>query len=270
MNTPPTTAKDLVLISWDGQEPPARHVQLDAPAQFELLLFDYSGKAERPRLVSSGWPEHWGWLSEATACKGEILSMLVARLANRLQQCHYIGLIDDDIVISISQINQALRRGSKLGSVCFSPTLAPGKHAWVPHMVSQGKAAWRIVPWVEMKMSFVRRDLFMATAPFYPLSISSYGIDYFVHPYFARALKCPGDFHVFDDIAVVNCREDRSGSRTFANGMTAVEEGERLGRICLQHLLRERRDLLSDHRVQQVLHLRAHSPSASATTGCLA
>ena len=257
-------ALDLVLISWDGLESPAQHLRLDEPARFQLLLFDYSGKAQRPVDLPRGWPELWCWLSRSTACKGEILELLSTWLEGRLPAGRYLGLIDDDVVISVSQINRALERGHQLGSVCFSPTLAPAlKKAWVPHMVSQGgQQPWRTVPWVELKMSFVRGDLFAATAPFYPLSISSYGIDYFVQPYFARVFDLPGDFHVFDDIVVENNREDRSGSRIFANGLSAVEEGRRLGRLCLSHLLKQRPDLLRDAAIRRLLHL-PPSPAAA-------
>ncbi len=254
-------ALDLVLISWDGLESPAQHLQLDEPARFQLLLFDYSGKAQRPVNLPPGWPEQWCWLSRTTACKGEILEVLSTWLEVRLPPGCYLGLIDDDVVISVSQINRALERGYQLGSVCFSPTLDPAHKAWVPHMLSQGgQQPWRTVPWVDLKMSFVRVDLFAATAPFYPLSISSYGIDYFVQPYFARVFDLPGDFHVFDDIVVESNREDRSRSRIFANGLSAVEEGRRLGRLCLSHLLKQRPDLLSDAAIRRLLNL----PPASA------
>ena len=259
-------APDLVLISWDGLEPPALHLQCDEPARFQLLLFDYSGTAQRPVDLPQGWPEQWSWLSRRTACKGEILVEVSTWLAGQLPAHRYLGLIDDDVVISVSQINRALERGHQLGSVCFSPTLDPARKAWVPHMVSQGEQQpWRRVPWVELKMSFVRGDLFAATAPFYPLSISSYGIDYFVQPYFARVLDLPGDFHVFDDIVVENNREDRSGNRLFANGLTAVQEGQRLGRLCLRHLLSQRRDLLSDAGIRRLLGL-PPLPVAGAAT----
>ncbi len=248
--------RDLVLISWDGQEPPARHLQLDEPAQFVLLLFDYSGRAQRPLNLPAGWPEEWCWLSQSTACKGEILMVLAHWLGDQLPSGKLVGLIDDDIVISVTQINKVLERGHALGSVCCSPSLDPARPAWVPHMASQGvQQPWRTAPWIELKMSFVRVDLLRSTAPFYPLSISSYGIDHFVHPYFARVFDLPGDFHIFDDIIVGNCREDRSGSRLFVNGLTASQEGQRLGRLCRQHLLKHRRDLLSDVRIRELLQL---------------
>ena len=247
---------DLVLISWDGLSIPALHLRLDEPAHFQLLLFDYSGKAQRPVDLPHGWPKHWHWLSRSTACKGEILAVLSNWLAEQLPVDRFIGLIDDDVVICVSQINKALERGHQLGSICFSPTLDPAHKAWVPHMVSKGaEQPWRRVPWVELKMSFVRGDLFRATAPFYPLSISSYGIDYFVQPYFARALSLPGDFLVFDDIVVEHVREDRSGSRVFANGLSAVQEGRRLGRLCLRHLVNERPDLLRDVEIRSLFNL---------------
>ena len=248
--------RDLVLISWDGQGPPARHLQLDEPARFVLLLFDYSGTAQRPERLPPGWPQAWCWLSRATACKGELLMELATWLGDRLQGGQLLGLIDDDVVISVSQINRVLQRAHDLGSVCCSPTLDPTGTIWVPHMASQGaQQAPRTVPWIELKMPFVRADLWLAAAPFYPLSISGYGIDYFVQPYFARALDLPGDFHVFDDIVVSCSRPDRSGSRLFANGLTALQEGQRLGRLCRQHLLKHRRELLADPRIRQLFQL---------------
>ena len=248
--------RDLVLISWDGQEPPARHLLLDEPARFALLLFDTSGRAQRPMELPAGWPEAWCWLSQATACKGEILMVVTHWLADRLPAGRLVGLIDEGLVISVSQINTVLERGHQLGSVCCSPSLDPARPASAPHMVSQGaRQAWRTVPWIDLRMSFVRVDLLLAAAPFYPLSISGAGIDRFVQPCFARALDLPGDFHVFDDIVIADVREEHSGSRLFANGLTALQEGQRLGHLCRQHLLRKRRDLLSDARIRQLLQL---------------
>ena len=106
-------------------------------------------------------------------------------------------------------------------------------------MVSQGQREWRRVAWLELKMSFVRADLFLAAAPFYPLSFSGYGIDCFIHPYWARVLDLPGDFHVFDRIVVRHQRPHRSGRMTFPNGLKGLQEAQRLHRLCLRHLVGE-------------------------------
>ena len=79
------------------------------------MLFDYSGKALRPAELPAG--SHW--LSRATHCKGEILSTLVPWLQEREEQYHYIGLVDDDVALSVGQINTALALAEKLGSVSF-------------------------------------------------------------------------------------------------------------------------------------------------------
>jgi hypothetical protein len=104
-------------------------------------------------------------------------------------------------------------------------------------------------------MSFVRADLFLAAAPFYPLSFSGYGIDCFVHPYWARVLNLPGDFHVFDRIVVRHQRPHQSGGLTFPNGLKGLQEAQRLHRVCLRHLERERPDLIGDPIVREVLCL---------------
>jgi len=247
----PSDGRDLVLISWDGLEEPLRHLRFDGEGSFELLLFDYSGRAQRPEWLPPG--SHW--LSKFTHCKGEILSRLMPWLLLRAEPYRYIGLIDDDVAISIVQINQALRLGQALGSLCFSPTLLIDNEGYVPHMVSQREGIWRKVPWVDLKMSFVRFDLLAGAATFYPLDFSGYGVARFVHPYWARVLALPGDFHVFDQIVVRDCRPHRSGSMRFPNGLTGLQEAQRLHRLCLQHMRQERPDLLCDPAVRELLTL---------------
>ncbi len=246
---------DRVLISWDGQEPQACLLRLDEPAGFELVLFDYSGRASRPDALPAGWPPRWRWLSRATACKGEILDVLAVELSAWDGGGGWIGLLDDDIAIAVSQINQTLARAAELGSLCCSPVLPADEPACVPHMRKQGAGPWRSVPWVELKMPFVRADLFQAAAPFYPLSISSYGIDCFVYPYWARVLDLPGGLQVFDDLVVRDCRPHRSGGLIFANGLTGLQEAQRLHRLCLRHLALRRPDLIADPCVRVVLRL---------------
>ena len=247
----PPGDENLVLISWDGLEQPLRLLQRDQLPAFQLLLFDYSGNALRPAKLPAGCH----WLSRATHCKGEILSALVPWLQERAENYRYIGLIDDDVALSVGQINAALLLAEKLGSVSFSLSLHPEDLEFLPHMVSQGQGEWRRVAWLELKMSFVRADLFLAAAPFYPLSFSGYGIDCFIHPYWARVLNLPGDFHVFDRIVVRHQRPHRSGGLTFPNGLKGLQEAQRLRRVCLRHLVGERPDLIDDPIVREVLCL---------------
>ena len=242
---------NLVLVSWDGCEPPLHHIQLDVPATFQWLLFDYSGVGRRPDAM----PDRWHWFSRKTHCKGEILSALVPWLWDRPEHYGYIGLIDDDVALGVKQIEAALVLAQRLGSISFSPALHPDDQEFLPHMVSQGQSPWRRVAWLELKMSFVRSDLLLAAASFYPLSFSGYGIDCFIHPYWARVLELPGDFHVFDQIVARHRRPHRSNTLLFPNGLTGLEEARRLHLLCLRHLIRERPDLISDPRVREVLRL---------------
>jgi hypothetical protein len=197
-------------------------------------------------------------LSVKTACKGEILAALARErqaLGSQSRCDRWIGLIDDDIAVAVSQINQTLQRAAELNSLCCAPALPADGQACVPHMQSQSTSSWRTVPWVELKLPFVRMDLFEAAAPFYPLSISGYGLDCFVYPYLAKVLDLPGEMHVFDDLIVRDCRPHRSGEWVFANGLTGLEEARRLHGLCLRHLVRERADLIGDPAVRRMLRL---------------
>lgn len=118
----PPGDENLVLISWDGLGQPLRLLQRDHPSSFQLLLFDYSGRALRPAELPTGGH----WLSRATHCKGEILGALVPWLQEREEQYHYIGLVYDDVALSVGQINTALALAENWEASAF-PLHSTGK-----------------------------------------------------------------------------------------------------------------------------------------------
>ena len=100
-----TSNKSLIVVTWDGQSKPLNHIYQDAVPAFDLLVFDYSGKADGNQLTALA-PKYF--ISNATECKGQIITALYNFLSplNAVNDYQYIGIFDDDQYISISAINQ--------------------------------------------------------------------------------------------------------------------------------------------------------------------
>ena len=162
-------------------------VHLDAPAQFDLLLFDYSGTCVLTERVEQG--QSCSVLSARTECKGDIYQALAAHLASTGQRPAYVGLIDDDIVIRVSDLNTVLHVARCHALDSFSPCLSHDSiyaHRWT---LQRGHNLLNWVDWVEVMMPFYRFALFQAAAPHFAGNVSSYGIDKYLMPTVQKLLR---------------------------------------------------------------------------------
>ncbi|MFY8119426.1 MAG: hypothetical protein ACOVLH_16575, partial [Roseateles sp.] len=97
--------KPLVLVSWDGSATPLAMIHLDAAAEFDWVLFDYTGRHPAGELQLRH--QSCTVLSARTECKGEIYQALAEHLAMQGRCPEYVSLIDDDVLLSVSDINRA-------------------------------------------------------------------------------------------------------------------------------------------------------------------
>jgi hypothetical protein len=260
---------DQVVVTWNGagQDPPLANIHLDAIPQFELWIFDYSGawdgdtSPDAPPNAPGIAPAR-SIISKRTECKGQILDLCALQLSNTPEPIHkkhkgrtYIAIIDDDILIGISDINRALHLGRRLDLTTFSPSLSRDSFFNHAKMLAQPGRLAHQVDWVEIMMPFIDKNLFLASQRFYPNSISSWGIDCFVYPYLAIAHQL-GDRHaVLDSVVASHIRPVTSGDRRFSNGLTAHEELRLLRSKCLTHLKSHWPDLIEDARIRRLFDL---------------
>lgn len=230
-----------VLVSWDGRSTPWQWMHLDAQPEFDWLLFDYSGRTTSGQTVLRGQDVHL--ISQATECKGEIYSALARHLIQKGQQPEFVALIDDDVMLSVSGINRLLHMGRCLWLDAFSPALSHDSHFSHRWLLSQNGHACRKVPWIEVMMPFYRGDLFLAGAPHYEGNVSSWGIDQYLIPTLQQ-LRGQTATAVIDAVVASHCRPITSGGKTYRNGLTAVQEKQRMKERCVA-LLQDRPDLLS-------------------------
>lgn len=249
--------KPLVLVSWNGQEAPLRSLLHDGDPNFDLLLFDYSGQVGNGSPVPHALPATL--LSERTQCKGDIYQALARHLGATGCRPRFVGLIDDDVILSVNDINRLLHLGECHDLHVFSAALSHDSeytHRWT---LQQPSRVLRQADWVEVMMPFYRGDLFLAGATHYEGNISSWGIDRYLMPTLQQLSGLTRTF-IIDAVMASHVRPITSGQTTYRNGLTARQEAERMKQRCLQLLTERQPALLGSewfHRIFERRHYRS-------------
>lgn len=244
----PAVQRPTVLVSWDGDSLPLGLVHQDAAPEFDWILFDYTGRQAAGARTLRGQPVTV--LSAKTECKGEIFKHLSDHLAATAADAEagpwpeYVGLIDDDILISVAQINTALHLARSERLDIFSPSLShdsPYSHHWMRH---QPNRIYRELDWVEVMMPFYRGDLFMAARAHYQDNISSWGLDRFMIPAIQQ-LRGQTRTALLDAVMASHRRPVTSGEKVYRNGRTAWQERQILRQASIDLIAREAPHLIT-------------------------
>ena len=223
--------RPLVLVSWNGREPPLRCVLADTAPQFDLLLFDYSGT--HLAGLAPPHPLAGGLLAQRTECKGEIYQALARHLLATRRRPRFVGLIDDDVVLSVADLNRLLHLAGCHDLHAFSASLSHDSeytHRW---SLTQPHRVLREVDWVEVMMPFYRGELFLAGAPHYDGNVSSWGIDRYLIPTLQQ-LDGMTRTAIVDAVMVSHVRPVTSGRAVYRNGLTAAQEAQRMKDLSLR------------------------------------
>lgn len=260
---PPPAAPDrpVVLVSWDGKSLPLAYVQLDAVPDFDWLLFDYTGS--QPAGLRELRGQRVRLLSAATECKGEIFHHLAEHLAERQAERQdsggglpeFVALIDDDILLSVSQINQALHLGRCLELDVFAPTLSRDSAYSYDWTLSQPQTICREVDFVEVMMPFYRGEVFLAGRAQYRGNVSSWGVDWYLIPT-VQQLTGRTRTAVLDVVMASHRRPVTSGGKIYRNGLNAMQEAMAMKQACLDRLRAEAPQLLQTEWHQRIFERR--------------
>lgn len=225
----------LVLVSWDGRRPLLNNLLIDGPCRFDLLVADYSGG--HPDVQTPVRMEVQGItiqvVGRRTECKGDLYALLADHLAAQGLRPRHVGLIDDDVVLGVSDINRLLHLAHWHGLHCCTPSLShdsPHTHRWMLH---QPHHFLRPVDWVEVMMPFYSGELFEQIAPRLGGNISSWGIDRYLVPTLQALHGLPGAW-IVDAVMAQHARDITSGHKVFRNGLTADQEQQRMRLACLE------------------------------------
>lgn len=221
---------DLVVISWDGRSEPHAIIDFDQEPRFRLLTFDYSGGAG-----AAGRPRIRHLLSRRTECKGQIYDEVAKFVRASSETYTYVGLIDDDVMMKVSDINHLLHVARVLDLDSFAPSLSEDSHYSHGHTIRMPNRLAHRVAWVEVMMPFYRMPLFLAGADHYGRSISSHGIDCYLIPMMQKLLNME-NVAIVDAVMAAHLRPITSQQRRYSNGLTAVQERENMRRWCIRHI----------------------------------
>jgi hypothetical protein len=214
--------KSLIVVTWDGKSKPLNHIFFDAIPAFDLLVFDYSGKADLSQLSSIA-PAHF--LTVATECKGQIINALYAYLQplNADVNYQYIGIFDDDQFISTSDINKLLFIANLEQLDVFQPSITHDSYYDNRQFIHKPGFQVLAADWVEVMCPFYRMDIFNAFAPHCIDNISGTGLDVYLVPTI-QYLMDKTHTAVVHAVQVKHTRPIRTGARVFSNGKTSVQE----------------------------------------------
>jgi hypothetical protein len=231
---------DLVVIACQR----GRHCfVIDQPPPCRVVLFDWTGDG----LQEGSNPHGFDVLSVATECKGQLMEEAWRRLEPPAAG-HYVGFIDDDVLLRMSDIQTllAVARIHNLSAlqpaVSFTSSLCR-EYGWLRQRV--GSSLHR-VPIVEIMAPFIRRDLLDLAMPFLRGIRSGYGLDRFALPLCAAELRA-WRFAAVDLTPLTHVRTFGSLERRFSNGLLSKEE---------ELLMRQRLTLALEAPVDTALHAR--------------
>jgi hypothetical protein len=231
----------LVVVTWDGKSDPLEYIYQDTtivPEQFDLLLFDYSGKDNSALAQNSvGGTTNFRYLSFATECKGQIITHLYNYILNHnlSNNYQYIGIFDDDHLISVSDINKLLFIAATEKLDVFQPSLSQDSYYDNRQFINKPGYIILQAPWVEVMCPFYSMDIFMAFVPYCTNNISGTGLDVYLVPTIQYILG-KNNTAVIHAVQIKHCRPVRTGERVFSNQKTSVQEIQEMQQISIQLL----------------------------------
>ena len=222
--------KSIVVISWDGISSPLSYILKDATPNFDLFIFDYSGQDHQSQLDGLQ-PAYY--LSQKTECKGDILQGVYAYLIqNKVTDFKYIGLLDDDIFISYSDLNKLVFIAEMEQLDVFQASLS--HDSYYHHRQFIQKAGSVVIPtnWVEIMAPFYSSAVFFEAGKEFTRSISGTGIDVYLIPTI-QVLLNKTKTAVVHAVSMKHCRPIRTDNRIFRNGKDNLTEIAELQAYCM-------------------------------------
>jgi hypothetical protein len=222
--------KSIVVISWDGISTPLSYALKDTAPDFDLFIFDYSGQDNASQLEGL---QPAFYLSQQTECKGDILlgvyNHLIQKSATNFK---YIGLLDDDIFISYSDLNKLLFIANMENLDVFQASLS--HDSYYHHRQFIQKAGNVMIPtnWVEIMAPFYCHEVFFEAGKEFNRSISGTGIDVYLIPT-VQVLLNKTKTAVVHAVSMKHCRPIRTDNRIFRNGKDNLTEIAELRSYCL-------------------------------------
>jgi len=222
--------KSIVVISWDGISSPLSYVLKDTAPDFDLFIFDYSGQDNASKLEAL---QPAFYLTQQTECKGDILQgVYTYLLQNKVNDFKYIGLLDDDIFISYSDLNKLLFIAGMEQLDVFQASLSHDSYYHHRQFIQKAGSVMMPTNWVEIMAPFYSSAVFFEAGKEFHRSISGTGIDVYLIPTI-QVLIGKTKTAVVHALSMKHCRPIRTDNRIFRNGKDNLTEIAELQAYCM-------------------------------------
>jgi hypothetical protein len=215
----------LLILSWDGLLEHKIPFYFDNEADFDLLVFDYSGNSS---LQLAPHKNIQYFLSHKTESKGDLMYTVYNYLNSTIKDNYkFIGFLDDDISVSVSEINHLLQIADIEKLDVFQASLS--HDSYYQHRQFIHKPGFQIIQelWVEIMAPFYKFEVFHAFAPYLNGHISGYGVDVYLVPTIQKILNLDKTA-VVHKIQIKHIRPIRSDSKVFSNSKTGLIESHEM------------------------------------------
>ena len=227
--------KSIVVISWDGNSFPLSYVLKDTVPDFDIFIFDYSGQDNASQLEGLQ-PAYY--LSQKTECKGDILEGVYHYLIQHsVTDFKYIGLLDDDIFISFSDLNKLLFIADLEQLDVFQASLTHDSYYHHRQFIQKTGRVMMPTNWVEIMAPFYSSEVFFEAGKEFNRSISGTGIDVYLIPTI-QVLIGKTKTAVVHAVSMKHCRPIRTDNRIFRNGKDNLTEIAELQAYCMDIIKR--------------------------------
>lgn len=216
--------KNLVVVTWNGgQEKPYSHVFFDAERNFDLLLFNNTGKSGEIEGQNGVPYEHY--ITEKTENKGQIFYHICQYLTKNALEYNYVGVIDDDIIFKVSDFNYMIHIAGIHDLDVFQPSIAKDSFFSHRRFVHRPGQMVTNIDWVEIMAPFYRQNLLLACESYFHKTISGQGVDCFLMPVL-QVLNNQTKTAIVHAVQIKHARPIRSHQRLYQNGLNNEQEIE--------------------------------------------
>lgn len=228
------TDTDIVVVAWNGEDEALRLIDFDTTPHFHVLVFDYSGRLQPPFTITRKRIDEF--VSIRTEFKGALIHQVAVLLNDR--PFRYIGLLDDDQQIRVSDLNRLLTEAAALNADSFQPSITSDSYHSHPQFLQKPHHPAEPVHWVEIMAPFIRKEILEAGRPFFRDNISSYGLDRYLFPYLQRMMGLDKKY-LIHSVGLAHTKPVTDGSKKFSNGLDARQEGEVLRKKVLRAIRKQ-------------------------------
>ena len=202
----------LVCLNVKANQPLC--LNFDQKPNFEICIFDYTGENYLP-TIPHGISHYFSLKTEG---KGQIIQFLADKLP-----LHYsfYGFLDDDILISVSDINRMLFIGNLFQLDLFQASLSLESYINLAHLVHKEGYKIKESSLIEIMMPFLSNYAYQNSQKLFPESISGWGLDYLIS---AKLFAEKRKIAVIHDVIASHLKPTSSRNWTCSNGKTSLEE----------------------------------------------